>query len=324
MRVLVVHSDVGADAPPDELDTLTTADAIAGALRATGHTVELVPFAVSPDRMREAIDAFRAEIIFNMVESVFGEDGLASMAPSLFEGLEIPYSGSASAPMALTGDKPLAKRMLRAAGLPTPDWCEPPLWDDLDEARPYIVKSATEDASLDLDDGAIVRGAAALARVRQSRERHGGRWFAEAYVEGREFNVALLEEQGRMRALPIPEMRFEDWPAEKPRIVGYRAKWDEASHEATNTVRAFGLERQSPALAQALTGLALEASRLFGMRGYARVDFRVDGEGRPTILEINPNPCLDPKAGFAAASREAGFSYEAMIGSILASAKDRR
>jgi len=268
------------------------------------------------------VETSRAEIIFNMVESVFGRDSLASMAPSIFGGLSVPYTGSAAGPIALTGDKPLAKRMLRAAGLPTPDWCEPPLWDDLDAARLYIVKSATEDASLGLDDDAIVRGKSALvARLRHSQNRHGGRWFAEAYVEGREFNVALLEVEGRMRALPVPEMRFEDWPAEKPRIVGYRAKWDDGSDDAVKTVRAFGLERHSPALAQALKDLALDASRLFGMRGYARVDFRVDGEGRPTILEINPNPCLDPKAGFAAASGEAGFSYEAMIGSILASAK---
>jgi D-alanine-D-alanine ligase len=324
MRIVVLHSDVGADAPPDELETLTTADAVARALRNTGHFAALAPFPASLEGVRKILDAVRADAVFNMVESVFGQDSLAAMAPSIFERLSISYTGSAAAPIALAGDKPLAKRVLRAAGLPTPDWSEPPSWDGLEGATPYIVKSATEDASLGLDDGALVRGRMALSeRFRHARELHGGRWFAEAYVEGREFNVALLEDQGGLRALPIPEMCFEDWPAMKPRIVGYRAKWEEGADEAVKTVRAFGLEQQEPDLARALTDLACEAAHLFGIGGYARVDFRVDGHGRPTILEINPNPCLEPNSGFAAAARQAGFSYDAMIGSILAAAARR-
>lgn len=325
MRVLVVHSDVGADARPDDLDTLTSAQAIATALRTQGHIAELAPFAASPDDVRKMLEAFRADAVFNMVESVFGQDSLAAIAPSIFEKIGVPYTGNASAPIAVTGDKPLAKRLMRAGGLPTPDWSEPPGWDGLDDARIYIVKSATEDASLGLDDAALVRGReAVMAREERSAKLHHGRWFAEAYVEGREFNVALLEEAGGMRALPVPEMRFEDWPAAKPRIVGYTAKWDEGSDDATKTVRTFGLEREAPALARTLSDLALETAQLFGIRGYARVDFRTDLDGRPFILEVNANPSLDPHAGFAAAAAAAGFGYDAMIGSILAVAHSRR
>jgi D-alanine-D-alanine ligase len=324
MRVLVVHSDVGADARPDDLDTLTSANAVAVALRAQGHTVELAPFSASPDNTRKMLDAFRADVVFNMVESVFGQDSLAAIAPSIFEKIGVPYTGNPSAPIAVTGDKPLAKRLMRAGGLPTPDWSEPPAWDGLDDARTYIVKSATEDASLGLDDAALVRGrTAVIGRADLSARHHHGRWFAEAYVEGREFNVALLEAANGMRALPIPEMRFEDWPAAKPRIVGYSAKWDEGSDDAVKTVRAFGLEREAPALARTLSDLALETARLFGIRGYARVDFRTDLEGRPFILEVNANPCLDPHAGFAAAAAEAGLGYETLIGSILVAARAR-
>ena len=325
MIVLVVHSDIGADARPDDLDTLTSAEAVAAALRAQGHVAELASFPASPDDVRKMLDRFRAHVVFNMVESVSGQDSLAATAPAIFEKIGVPYTGNASAPMAITGDKPLAKRLMRAAGLPTPDWCEPPAWDGLDDAQTYIVKSATEDASLGLDDAALVRGrAAVVARAGHSAERYGGRWFAEAFIDGREFNVALLEEAGAMRALPVPEMRFEDWPAGRPRIVGYSAKWDEASHDAIKTVRGFGLEHEAPALARTLSGLALETARLFGIRGYARVDFRTDRDGHPFVLEVNANPCLDPCAGFAAAACEAGLSYEATIGSILAAALPRR
>jgi D-alanine-D-alanine ligase len=324
MRVLVVHSDVGADARPDDLDTLTSAQAVATALRAQGHAAELAPFASSPGGIRKTLEAFRTDAVFNMVESMFGQDGLAAIAPSIFEKIGVPYTGNASAPIAVTGDKPLAKRLMRAAGLPTPDWSEPPAWGGLDDARTYIVKSATEDASLGLDDAALVCGrTAVIARADRSVERYCGRWFAEAYVEGREFNVALLEEAGGMRALPVPEMRFEDWPLAKPRIVGYGAKWDEGSDDAVKTVRTFGLERDAPALARTLSDLALEAAQLFGIRGYARVDFRTDRDGRPFILEINANPGLDPHAGFAAAAAAAGLGYQTLIGSILAAAQLR-
>jgi D-alanine-D-alanine ligase len=321
MRVLVLHSDVAANAPPEELDTLIASQAIADALCKLGHTATLAPFVASPDGVRAACREARAEIVFNMVESVYGQDGLAAMAPSILERLAIPYTGSAAAPIALAGNKPLAKRVLRSAGLPTPDWTEPPCWDGLVEDRRYVVKSANEDASLGLDDQAVVIGRQAVdARTRMCMDRFGGSWFAERYVEGREFNVALIEDGGGPRVLPIPEMRFERWPEGHARIIGYRAKWDEESEECARTMRVFGLEDEDAVLAARLGNLAQKVWSLFGMRGYIRVDFRVDDAGNPTILEVNPNPCLEPQVGIAMAAAEAGISYPDLIACILDSA----
>ncbi len=318
MRVLVLHSDVTANAPPEELDTLATAQAVGEALRAMGHIVHTVPFAMSPESILSAVHEARADIVFNLVESVLGQGSLAAAAPAMLDALGIAYTGSGAAALSLAGDKPLAKNILRSSGLPTPDWSEPPYWNGLVNGLKYIVKSAAEDASLGLDDGAIVCGQDAVVhRARLCAERHRGRWFAEVFVEGREFNVAVLEEEGRFEVLPIPEMRFEEWPDRKPRIVGYRAKWDANSEECAKTVRAFGLERQSPFLARIFADLALKACRLFGVTGYARVDFRTDVAGQPTILEVNPNPCLHPNAGFTAAAAEAGLSYNRLILRIL-------
>ncbi len=320
MRVLVLHSDVPRDAPADELDTLITAQAIAEALEERGHRAHLAPFVFDPEAIRGLISEHRADAVFNMVEAIFRQGELASVVPTLLEKLNVPFTGCRAAPMALAGDKPLAKRLLRLGGLPTPDWDEPPFAALADDRR-YIVKSATEDASLGLDDGAVVMGReAACARADGCRETYGGRWFAEAYIEGREFNVSVLEENGAPRVLPIPEMCFHNWREGRPKVVGYAAKWEEESSESLNTVRHFISEEDEPALCRQLTELSEAAWWLFGLRGFARVDFRVDEAGNATILELNPNSCLEPGAGLAAAAAVAGMSYADLIEHILRAA----
>lgn len=323
MRILVLHSDVLPAAPADELDTLYTAQAVAEALTTRGYQVTQAPFTPDPEITRALMADHRPDVVFNLVEAVWQQCELATIAPTILEKLNVPYTGCPAAPMALAADKPLAKRILRLAGLPTADWSEPP-FEDLEQNRRYIVKSATEDASLGLDGGCVVNGrAAAQLRAKESREKHGGRWFAEAYIHGREFNASILEENGQPRVLPIPEMQFLDWPEDRPRVVSYDAKWAEESHECLSTVRLFGIDGSDPALNEKLTRLAESAWRLFGLRGFARVDLRVSDEGKPFILELNPNPCLEPGAGFAAASAQAGMSYPDVVEKIIAAGMRR-
>jgi D-alanine-D-alanine ligase len=222
--------------------------------------------------------------------------------------------------MAMCDDKILTKRLLEAGRLPTPAWSEPPHWRGIDQDR-WIVKAVSEDASLGLDDAAVVRGReAVVARAQECAARYGGRWFAERYVHGREFNVAILERNGEPLVLPIGEIVFERWDDAKPRIVGYAAKWDEAATEYRDTVRAFSLCEREPALSESLERVSRECWTLFGLAGYARVDFRVDSAGRPFILEVNPNPCLEPEAGLPASCAQAGISYDDLIEGIVRAA----
>jgi D-alanine-D-alanine ligase len=318
MRILVLHSDIPPHAPPDEQDTLIQAEAIAQALKSLGHEIVKAPFTPSLDLLKALVRDTRAELLFNVVEAVEGSGYRAAQAIALFDRLGIPYAGNCCEPLVTTCDKPLAKQRLADAGLPTPGWAVPPDWHGLSDSQIYIVKSALEDASVGLDDAAVVSGGVAVrARAQFCATHYGGRWFAECYVEGREFNVAVLEENGLPRVLPMAEMRFEAWPDGKPKIVGYTAKWDEQSLEATQTVRDFAWAAREPRLAAHLRELSEQVWKLFGLRGYARVDFRVDAGGAPTILEINPNPCIDPNAGFAAAAREAGYDYPDLIRHIV-------
>jgi GNAT superfamily N-acetyltransferase len=107
-------------------------------------------------------------------------------------------------------------------------------------------------------------------------------------------------------------------------MVGYRAKWDPASFEYQHTPRRFDFPPEDTPLLLRLRELCLQCWELFTLGGYARVDFRVDHQGNPWILEVNANPCLSPDAGFAAALGQAGISFDQAIAQILRCAVERK
>ncbi|HWY61482.1 MAG TPA: ATP-grasp domain-containing protein [Rhizomicrobium sp.] len=319
MKILVLHSDIPADAPPEDQDTLIAAEAVAGALRRQGYDVAMAAF--RQDALAGLIELEAPSMVFNLVEGVDGKGILAPLAPRLLAQMGVVFTGVGAEPMEFTCDKPLTKARMRDAGLATPDWSTPPDWRGID-GRAFIVKAALEDGSIGLDDGCVVQGAAAVrARADACAARYGGRWFAEEYVEGREFNIALLGSRRHLRILPMAEMTFDHWPEGKPRIVGYGAKWDEDSSGYRRTVRRFGVETDEPELAEKLKTACEKVWRLFGLTGFVRVDFRVTEKGDPLILEINVNPCISPDAGFAAAAAEAGMDYDSLVEEIVKAAQ---
>ncbi len=126
-----------------------------------------------------------------------------------------------------------------------------------------------------------------------------------------------------MQVLPPAEIDFCAFPPDKPRIVGHQAKWDQDSFEYQQTPRRFVFPAKDKPLLSRVSDLARSCWGLFGLSGYARVDFRVDNDGQPWILEVNANPCLSPDAGFAAAVTEAGISYDEAIQRIVNDATNR-
>jgi D-alanine-D-alanine ligase len=271
-------------------------------------------------------------VVFNLVESLGGSDALAHLVPAVLDVIGIPYTGAPTDALFLTNHKLLAKQRLRGAGLPTPDWvCHDSGRHEPDSPhrpaegfRPdcgYVVKAVCEHASFGLEEDALVQAedkAALQTRLAARVARLGRPCFAERYVEGREFNLSLLAAREGPEALPPAEIDFSAFPSDKPRLVGCRAKWDEASFEFQHTPRRFDFPASDQPLLDRLRGLARECWDLFGLRGYARVDFRVDAAGKPWVLEINANPCLSPDAGFAAALDRAGIRFEEGIARILA------
>lgn len=328
MRIVILHNRVPADAAPDEMDVLVQVEAVGEALISLGHTVEPWGCDLDLESLAFSLSGATPDLVFNLVEGLEGHGRLIHLAPGVLEAMRVPLTGCPAEAIFLTSHKVLAKGLLRQAGLPTPDWLGDGLADAAADAGPggsgrWIVKSVWEDASLGMDDAAVVDGGPAAAHAELARRagRPGSPWFAEAFVEGREFNLGLLDGPDGPVVLPPAEITFEGFPEGKPRIVGYAAKWHEDSFEYRHTVRRFDLPPADAPLVAEMSRQALACWRLFRLCGWARVDFRVAADGRPFILEVNANPCLSPDAGFAAALERAGIPFAEAVGRIVAAAR---
>ena len=323
MRVLVLHEAVGADAPPEAQDTLVQVDAVTAALRWLGHSVETAAVTLDLNALDARLARRRPDAVFNLVESLGGADALATAPVGLLETRGIPSTGSPSVTLALCNDKPMAKALMRTLQIPTPAWVAA----GSNEActGSYVVKAAAEHASLGIDDDALVdaRDARGLqAAIAQQARKIGRPCFAERYIDGREFNLGLIERDGALRCLPPAEIDFSGFAVGVPRLVGYAAKWQTDSFAYRQTPRCFDFDARDAALLRTLEAHAIRVCDAFSVRGYARVDFRVDDSG-PWVLEVNTNPCLSPDAGFAAALAQAGIDYAQAIGHILEAAAAR-
>jgi D-alanine-D-alanine ligase len=299
---------------PDEIDTLLSAEAVARALGELGFAGEIVAVDLDLNHFY-ALKRRAPLLVFNLVDAVRGDGRLAPVIPSMLDAVGLSYTGAHSDAWLETLSKVATKLKLEKAGLPTPSFSTGGA--GLDPDALFIVKAVWEHGSLGLDESSVTKGAEVARVIADRNARFGTEHFAESFVEGREFNLSLLEERGRPRLLPIAEILFEDWREGAPRIVGYDAKWTAGSEAYAGTPRRFGLEKAEPALAAKLETLAKSSWDLFRLAGYARVDFRVDAGGRPWILEVNVNPCLNPDAGFAAAAARAGLAYRDLVGAII-------
>ena len=321
LSIAVLYGAVAPDAPPDEQDALVEVDAVATALRSLGHRPAPIPLTLDLAAARSALAELAPDLVFNLVESVAGQGALIYLGGGLLEALGLPFTGAGTGALLNTSNKRLAKRALGLAGIATPIWFDTQGAAPPARGGPWIVKSVWEHASIGLDDGAVVPDVEAATRLLGRRaEDRAGEWFAEAYVDGRELNVPLLAGPDGPEVLPISEIRFEHWPAGKPRIVNYAAKWLHDAFEYNHTPRVFHHAAGDSDLLAELRRTALQCWYLFELRGHARVDFRVDRRGRPWVLEVNTNPCLAPDAGFAAALTEAGIDFAEALERILAEA----
>jgi D-alanine-D-alanine ligase len=326
--VLVLHQEIADGTRLDELDTLVQLEQVSSALKELGWNVATLATGLDLAATLDSVRSINPACVFNLVESLGGEGRLIHFIPALLQAYGIPFTGCSGDAVYLSSHKLLAKAVMGQRGIATPasfSTASPSTADcslsqaATDAQGQWIVKSVWEHASFGMDDGCVVDSiAAAQKRIADSTRRYGGEWFAEQFVAGREFNISVLEQDGSPQILPMAEMTFVDYPADKPKIVGYAAKWDPDAPEFHATCREFPV--LSEELFKALQQAVLHCWEGFGLGGYARVDFRVDEAGKPWVLEVNSNPCIAADAGFIAAAQRAGLSQGQVVEHIVQAA----
>jgi D-alanine-D-alanine ligase len=304
----------GAEDTEAEYDAPKTIEAIKEAIASYGH--EVVELEATPE-LPQIVAASQVDVVFNIAEGIKGRNR-ESQIPALLELLDIPYTGSDPAALSLALDKGLAKRIVAQAGVATPAF----LVMTTGKERlpkgfrfPAMVKPVAEGSSKGVMPSSVVEDEAQLrevAREMAGRYRQGA--LVEHFLTGREFTVGLLGER-RPKALPPMEIVFLD--RENPRPIytfDHKLDWSkEIRYDAPATV--------DPPLLKELERAARTAFQALGCRDVARVDLRLDADGKVNFIECNPLPGLTPGwSDLCLIGKSAGMDYRTLIGEILAPA----
>jgi D-alanine-D-alanine ligase len=293
-----------------EESLLEMARQVEAAVQTLGWPVMVIPLQRSILNFVNRLRSENPDVLVNLCEGFYGRARWEANVAGVFELLGLSFTGNPLRTLALCQDKFQAKAVLRAAGLPTPPaqlMTSPGQATDL--TFPLIVKPDMEDASLGIYPQSVVRDAESLAQqVQRVVETYHQPAIVEKYVEGREFNVSVMD-NGKVQPLPVSEIDFTEMPKGAPHICSYEAKWfeDHPLYQKTPPVCPAQIDED---LRQKLQELAVAAFQVMGCRDYARVDFRMSREGKIYILEVNPNPDISLNAGYVRALKAAGLRYE--------------
>jgi len=322
-RIAIVHnkpdvsrySAMGEE--PAVVGVLDAVSAVEKAIRELNHEVVILPLSPPETEIKNQVVALKADLIFNLFEGFDGRPETEALVPEIAGQLHIPYTGCTSSVLMLALDKARAKSVLKSAGVRTPDFqvLDPKTIDDFRLIYPCIVKPRAEDASHGLTAESVVNDFESLKRqVAKISAAYGGDALVEEFVDGREFNASGFGNR-RPVVLPISEMEFH-LPDNLPRVLTFDAKWNEDSpyFHATKAVCPANI---TPTQRRAIATVVLKVFRLFGCRAYARVDMRMDSDGKIHVIEVNPNPDISPGTGAARQSAAAGMSYTEFIGKII-------
>ncbi len=309
-----------------EIGILAAVDDIAKAVSGYGQ-VTLYPFSGDIVHFMQNLKSSRPDVVFNLFEGTYGLSQSEALIPMALELMRVPYTGSGPYTLQTCLNKPKAKRKLKEAGIATPGF-QVFLPDDAIQthlAFPLFVKPEHEDASIGISHQSVVNNQGDLSRqVRFIWEQFRQGALVEPYIDGREFNVAIIDEvKGHVfspKVLPVSEIDFSGMPATSPKIVTYEGKWEEKSPDYTGTVPVCPAQI-SEVSQEELATLATKVYKLFECCGYARVDVRQDTQGRCFVIDVNPNPDLSRDAGLCNAAQKAGLSYEDLLKEILQSAR---
>ena len=301
-----------SDEAAGEFDVAETIDAVEAALRVHGHEVERI------GGIRALVAALAIgrtwPLVWNMCEGVSGIAREAQV-PALLEAYGIPFVFSTADVQVVAMDKALAKLVVRAAGVPTPEFVVVRSARDLQAVKlpyPLFVKPLAEGTSKGVQEASKVGDRGALtARCLDVLKTYRQPALVETFLPGREFTVGIVGSGAGARAIGVSEIRF--LPGGDPSAYSYKNKM-EAFDELTLATGDLADE----------AAVALAAWRALGCRDAGRIDIRCDADGHANFIECNPLAGLRPKwSELTQLAGLVGMSYETLIGAILDEAVGR-
>ncbi len=326
LRVLaLVHQHlVPPETLPEGVDPVTaewrTEYDVVSTLRALGHEVR--PLGVHDDLgdIRRVCEEWKPHIAFNLLEAFNDVTLFDQNVVSFLELLKLPYTGSNPRGLLLARDKALSKKLLSYHRIPVPESEVFRIGQRVRRPKrlgyPLMVKSLTQEASIGISQASVVDSDEKLVeRVAFIHDSIHTAALVEQYIDGRELYVGVLGNQ-KLQALPVWELFFTNMPPDAKRIATDRVKWS-VKYQTKYGIDSGAARELPPATVEAVQHVCKRTFRALELSGYARIDLRLDAEGRPWVIEANPNPQIAKGEDFAASAEAAGLSYDSLIQRIV-------
>jgi len=315
-----------------EWDNPETIDAVAAALSEKHHVVKIDCHPKNLYSIIETLQTEQPDICFNIAEGI-GTVSREAQLPALLDMLGFRYTASDPMTLCITLDKARTKEILAYHQIPTPAFQLVSSAQDVEKMLtiekkfPLIVKPLHEGSSKGIFERSVVSNNAELnAQLNEVLLKYKQPALVEAFLSGREFTVAMLGNGDRVEVLPIVELSFEHLPKNSKQIYSYEAKW--LWDDPQNPVEVFHCPASmSKVLEEKIADVCRRAFVAVRCRDWARIDVRLDADGNPHIIEVNPLPGIlpnpDEHSCFPMAARQAGLSYNALINRVLDEAVKR-
>jgi D-alanine-D-alanine ligase len=326
LRILaLMHEDL---LPPEDVGGIDTAEVdwkmefdVTATLKKVGHEVHNLGIGGDLGVIRKAIDERSPHIVLNLLEHFHGVPVFDQNVVSYLELLRIPYTGCNPRGLMLARDKALSKKLLAYHRIPVPEFAVYPIGKRTIRRPkrlqfPLIVKSLTAEASTGISQASVVEDDDKLAeRVRFMHETFGTDCIVERYIDGRELYVGVIGNQ-RLQVFPVWELLFTKMPDELWHIATDRVKWSRI-YQKKRGIKTAAARHLPEGMAEHLQHLCRRIYRTLDLSGYARIDLRLDAQGRVYVLEANPNPQLAYGEDFAESAEHAGIPYADLLQRIV-------
>jgi D-alanine-D-alanine ligase len=290
------------------------------ALGALGHTAEHLAIYDDVDLLRQKLETFAPDVLFNLVEQFKNNPGFDQNIVSFFEMQDLPFTGCGSTGLTLCKHKGISKKILHYHHIHVPNFVVVPRGQRMARPKhlkfPILVKPVKEEASYGISQASFVESDDQFReRVAFIHEKYASDAIAEEYIEGRELYVSMMGNV-RLTVFPIRELVFREVPPNEPKIATYKAKWDEEYRKRWGLQNRFA-NGFDPALVSRIEETCKRIYRLLTIDGYARIDLRLTAANEVYFIEANPNPHLAEDEDFAMSAGKAGLGYSQLIERIV-------